>query len=222
MRDFADIYAIAVERKGGKAAVESLLPAPKSRRELAATPEDRWLSCMTRCIFQAGFNWKVVAAKWPDFETAFDGFDIHRCALYSDDDLARLASDARIIRNGRKIAAVRHNAVFLLDLVEAHGSAGAFFAAWPGEDFVGLLDLLKKRGHRLGGTTGQYFLRFMGVDGFILTKDVVARLVAEGVIDGPPTAKRALAAVQTAFNVWHEQSGRSLSAISRVLSLSVD
>jgi 3-methyladenine DNA glycosylase Tag len=81
--------------------------------------------------------------------------------------------------------------------------------------------MMKKRGARLGGATGQYFLRFMGVDSFILSRDVTARLIAEGVIDKSPTSKRAMTAVQAAFNQWQEQSGRSLTEISRILAMSV-
>jgi hypothetical protein len=41
------------------------------------------------------------------------------------------------------------------------------------------------------------------------------------VVDKPPTSKKALAAVQAAFNAWAEESGRDLSQISRVLAMSV-
>ena len=57
-----------------------------------------------------------------------------------------------------------------------HGSAAAFFAAYPVSDQIGLMDLMKKRGSRLGGTTGQLALRFMGKESFILTGDVVNAL----------------------------------------------
>ena len=80
--------------------------------------------------------------------------------------------------------------------------------------------MLKKRGSRLGGAA-QFGLRFMGRDGWILSNDVVARLVAEGVIDKPPTSRKAMAAVQSAFNAWRAESGRSLTEISRVLALSI-
>ncbi|MEZ5769535.1 MAG: hypothetical protein R3D80_19145 [Paracoccaceae bacterium] len=49
----------------------------------------------------------------------------------------------------------------------------------------------------------------------------MARLTAEGVIDGPATSKRALAAIQAAFNTWAAQSGRSLREISRTLAFSI-
>lgn len=61
----------------------------------------------------------------------------------------------------------------------------------------------------------------MGRDCFILSLDVVARLVAEGVVDKTPTSKRDLAAAQDAFNVWSMQSGRCLTQISQTLAFSV-
>lgn len=221
MRAFDEIFEIAASRKGGAEALNAMLTPPKSAAELAAIPDDRWLATMTRCVFQAGFNWKVVDNLWPGFEAAFDGFDVGRCAMLTDEDFERLVSDKRIIRNGAKIRSVQENAIFVQTLAAQAGSAGKAIADWPSTDFIGLLELLKKRGSRLGGTSGQYCLRFIGKDSFILSQSVVARLIAEGVVDRQPTSKKALADVQSAFNVWMQQSGRSLTDISRVLAMSL-
>lgn len=222
MSPFQTIWERAAARKGGDAALEALMPAVRTADELRAIPDDRWLAEMTRRIFQAGFNWSVIEKKWPGFEAAFEGFDVPRCAMMSDDDIDRLLKNKDIVRNAAKIASVRENAVFLSDLAREHGSAAAFFADWPVEDFAGLLDVLKKRGSRLSGTTGQYFLRFMGKDSFVLSRDVVAVLVAEGVVDKTPSSARALRAVQEAFNEWAAESGRPLAHISRTLACSID
>jgi len=218
---FDQLYARAAERHGGTQAVESQLPVPKSRETLAAIPDDRWLSEMTRRVFQAGFNWSVVDTKWPGFEAAFDGFDVHRCAMLSDDDIDRLLSDPRVVRNGAKIRSVRENAAFLLDLAGAHGSAARVFADWPSENFAGLLDLMKAKGSRLGGLAGALSMRSLGKDSYLLSGDVVVALKREGVIDGPPGSRRAMQAIQAAFNAWMIESGRGLSQISKVLALSV-
>lgn len=221
MRTFDEIFAIAASRKGGANALNAMLAPPKSAAELAALPDDRWLAAMTKCIFQAGFNWKVVESMWPGFEAAFDGFDIGRCSMLTDEDFERLVSDTSIVRHGAKIRSVQENAIFLQTLAAEAGSAAKAIADWPSDDFIGLLDVLKKRGSRLGGTTGQYCLRSLGKDSFILSQSVVDRLIAEGVVDRPPTSRKALADVQSAFNVWSGQSGRSLTEISRVLAMSV-
>ena len=60
------------------------------------------------------------------------------------------------------------------------------------------------------------------MDSYILSRDVTARLIAEGVIDKAPTSQKALAQVQNAFNVWADQSGKSLTEVSRVLAMSID
>lgn len=221
MRSFDEIFAIAAERKGGAAALEDMLAKPKSSAELKAIGDDRYLAQAAKCIFQSGFNWKVVESMWPGFEEAFNGFDINRCAMINDEDLDRLVSNKSIVRHGQKIRSVQENAVFFSELAKEGGSAAAVIADWPAEDYVGLLAMLKKRGSRLGGNTGQYFLRFMGKDSFVLSRDVVARLIAEGVIDSNPASKKAMAAVQSAFDTWMAQSGRSMTEVSRVLAMSL-
>ena len=55
----------------------------------------------------------------------------------------------------------------------------------------------------------------------MLSEDVVKALIAQRVIEKAPTSKKALAAVQAAFNAWHEESGRSYSEISRTLSATI-
>ena len=83
------------------------------------------------------------------------------------------------------------------------------------------MSLLKARGARLGGMTAQYFLRFSGWDAWMLSGDVVAALIREGVIEKAPTSKKAMAAVQGAFGDWSKESDRSMSEISRILAFSV-
>ncbi len=221
---FASIYDRAAKRHGGEKSLEEKLAEskPLSRSRLEAIPDDRWLSAMTRRIFQAGFNWSVIDNKWDGFEAAFDSFDVGRWAMAPDEDLDALAKDERIVRNPQKIRTVRENAAFIADLAKEHGSAGKAFGGWPADDFAGLLDLMKAKGSRLGGTTAQYFLRGMGVPSYVLSAHVVAALIEAGVIDKAPTSKKAMAAVQDAFNQWMAESGRSLTAISRTLAMSTD
>lgn len=219
---FPEIDALARDRHGGAAALAAKMPDLPDAETLAQIPDHRWLSNMTKRVFQAGFNWDLIEQKWPDFEDAFDGFEPCRWRMMSDDDVARLLSNTKIVRNGAKITSVQVNAALLCDLAEEHGSASRAIADWPAEDFVGLLTMLQKRGSRLGGATAQWLLRGMGKDGFVLTKDVSNALIREGVVDKPATSQRDLKAVQAAFNAWREQSGLPLAHISRTLACTVD
>jgi 3-methyladenine DNA glycosylase Tag len=223
MGDFAKVVALAAERRGGMDVLERALAETRSRTpvEIAATPDDRILAEMTRRIFNAGFASKVIAAKWDGFEAAFNGFDPRRCVALSEEESDALLQDSRIVRHGAKIQSVAANARFLLDLAAEHGSAAKFIADWPDADYVGLLEVLKKRGSRLGGDTGMRFLRGIGKPAFIPTGDVVAALIREGVLAKPPGGKGDFKAMQQAFNRWSEESGRDLTEISRILAMSI-
>ncbi len=219
MKSFAEIRTLAEARKGAEFIAASAPERPET--PLASLTDDRLLSEFSKRVFQAGFNWSVVENKWPRFEAAFDGFAIGRNAMMSDEDLDRHLRDTSIVRHATKILSVRDNAIFLSDLAREHGSAAVYIGNWPAHDTVGLFALLKSRGARLGGTTGQYALRVMGYDNFILSRSVVAALNMAGVIDGAATSKSARASLQEAFNIWHDESGEAYATISRILAFSV-
>ncbi|WP_095587367.1 DNA-3-methyladenine glycosylase I [Actibacterium ureilyticum] len=220
MKSFAEMRQMAEARKGAAVIAQSI--ADVADPDMSGLTDDRILAEFTKRIFQAGFNWQVIENKWPEFEAAFHGFDIGRNAMMSDADLDVHLQNTDIVRNPQKILTIRDNAIFLSDLAREHGSAAGFLADWPQSDTVGLFDLLKKRGSRLGGVTGQYALRFMGYGNFILSRSVVTALNVAGVIDGAATSKSAQKKVQAAFNGWAAESGLNHAAISRVLAQSVD
>jgi 3-methyladenine DNA glycosylase Tag len=222
MGSFAGIYAIASARKGGDAALEALIAehAPKSKADIAATPDDRILAMMSERVFQAGFNWRVVANMWKGFEIAFHGFDPSWCGAMTEEEFDALLKDTRIVRNAQKILSVQANGRFLVALAKEHGTAAKAFAGWPDDDYAGLLDLLKTRASRLGGEAGMRFVRSLGKPSFITSRDVAAALVREGVLTKPPSGKKDFRAIQDAFNTWARESGRDLTSISRVLAMS--
>lgn len=220
MRTFDEIYDIAAKRKGGKDALETQI-AEHNGHIAPLRSDDRWLSQFTKSIFQAGFNWKVVENMWDGFEQAFWDFDLKRCADIDMEDMERLTADTRIVRNAGKIKTVSANAQMLLDMREGEKSAGEVIMDWPDEDYPALLTHLHKHGSRLGPRTAGYALRFCGKRNYILSDDVVAALIREGVVTKNPTSKADKQAVQDAFNLWKAQSGRSMSEISRTLAFSV-
>lgn len=221
LRPFSAIYAEAAANKGGEAALEALFMDPKPRDALAAIPDDRWLAGMSKRVFQAGFSWEVVDQKWPRFEEVFQGFDIGRMRMLSDDDIEDALKDKGLIRNARKIQSIRDNAIFLHEFGKEGGGIGPRFADWPSEQFADLLLLIKQGTSQLGLTGAGYFLRFMGRDGFVLSPAVAEALIREGVVEKPPSSRRDLARIQEAFNTWKAESGRPLNHISRTLAASL-
>jgi 3-methyladenine DNA glycosylase Tag len=219
---FRTIRARAEKRKGGAKALEKLLPPKPELKALARLPDDRILAEMTRRVFSAGFAWSVIETKWPGFEKAFLGFRPAKLVFQPDDFWDGLLSDTAIVRNGAKIASVRENAVFVQEISKEHGSFGRFLAEWPSSDEVGLLHLLAKRGSRLGGNTGQMFLRFVGWDGFVTSQDVVACLRKSGLaVAEEVKSKGDLARVQAQFNAWASETGLPYVHLSRICALSI-
>jgi len=99
---------------------------------------------------------------------------------------------------------------------------GKLLAKWPPSDEIGLLELLAKRGSRLGGNTGQMLLRFLGYDGFVTSKDVVACLRDAGLdVAEAVTSKRDLAKVQAQFNAWADETGLPYTQLSRICAMSI-
>jgi 3-methyladenine DNA glycosylase Tag len=222
MLSFEKIRARAAARKGGETVLQSLMPAITPKDKLAAMPDDRILAEMARRIFSSGFAWTVIEKKWPGFEEAFLGFDPGQLVFQPDDFWDARLSDKRIVRNGQKIMAVRRNADFIGEIGHEHGSFGKFLANWPATDQVGLWDLLAKRGSRLGGNTGRYFLRFIGYDGFMLTHDICACLRDAGLeIAEMPTSKRDLAKIQEQFNQWAKETALPYTHLSRICAMSI-
>ena len=217
---FSEIEARAAE-KHGREALEDRLSPVASAADIEAIHADRFLSEATKVIFQAGFSWSLIDKKWPNFEAAFEGFDVYRWSMMGEEDLDRLLKNEGIVRNAGKLLSVGKNALYFRDIIAEHGSVGAFFASWQPEDFFENLSAMQKRTNRLGAKTGQIFLRRMGVQSVVLSNDVVKALIGAGVVAKAPTAKRDLASVQAALNAWREESGRSLSQISQILALSV-
>ena len=222
MKDFELIFQCAVKRKGGEAQLQSLLPPIKSLEQVCSQTDDRILSIMTQCIFQAGFRWKVVDKKWPEFETVFKKFNPKILELLSAEDLEALAKDTRIIRNMQKIVTVPKNAQWINEIADEHGSFAKFIGQWPTSNVIELFKLLKKRGARLGGNTGQRVLRQAGIDSFILSSDVLQALRQADIgFYGSAISMKDMKLIQAAFNTWHKETQLPYTHISKILAYSV-
>jgi 3-methyladenine DNA glycosylase Tag len=219
---FKRIRERAIERKGGETVLASLMPKKPNARAVARLTDDRVLSEMAARIFSAGFVWSVIDKKWPGFEEAFLDFNPKRLLFQPAEFWEKLDSDKRIVRHPQKIRSVRDNARFVSEIAAEHGSFGKFLATWPVDDQAGLLDLLGKRGARLGGFSGQYLLRFLGWDAFVLSGHVLLCLRDAGVpLSATGTSKKDLRAAQAQLNAWKQESGLPMTHVSRICALSI-
>ena len=120
--------------------------------------------------FQSGLSWRTILAKRDNFRAAFCNFEFDRIARFTDGDVARLLTDAGIVRHRAKIEAVINNARRARELVDREGSLAAF--VWRYEPAAGALaepqtvstsaesialsKELKKRGWKFVGPTTVY------------------------------------------------------------------
>lgn len=134
--------------------------------------------------FQSGLSWITILRKRENFRVAFAGFDFHKVARFTEDDVERLVQDAGIIRHRGKIEATINNAKRAIELQMEFGSLAAYF--WHFEPTadqrpdqlnyetlsqIGQTDLskqmskdLKKRGWKFVGPTTCYaFMQAMGL-----------------------------------------------------------
>src|SRR5438309_3147084 len=84
--------------------------------------EEEYFERMTRAIFTAGLNWRMIEKKWPNFQKAFSGFTLPKVAKFSERDIRALLKDESIVRNEKKIRATIHNAEQVLALEKEFGS----------------------------------------------------------------------------------------------------
>ena len=226
---FKSLYQRAADRKGGKLALElllgkrilgkKLLDDNAAEQSIAQLTDDRVLAAFTKQIFKSGFVWRVVENKWPDFEAHFFNFSIEKMLMMPEEMLERKAADPKIIRNYNKVKTIKANAQMIFDVtLDKKISFAQFIHDWPSEDIIGLWAYLKKHGQRLGGNTGPYALRLLGKDTFILSSDVEAYLRAQQIIDGGLQSKKSLTAIQTFFNKLQNESGYSLTQLSRLIA----
>ncbi len=230
---FSLLYQRAAIRKGGKAALELLLGQKiigkklytdsAAQQSVADLSDDRVLSAFTKQIFKSGFVWRVVENKWPNFEESFFNFNIEKVLMMPEEMLERKAADPKIIRNYNKVKTIKANAQMLYDhkseqQSDHNNSFAQFIADWPSNNIIGLWAYLKKNGQRLGGNTGPYALRLLGKDTFILSSDVEAYFRAQKIIEGGLQSKKSLTAIQNHFNQLQQESGYSLTQLSRLIA----
>jgi len=230
MDKFKVILQRAVRRKACRSTLLQSLPVLTETRQLAAVADHRYLAQMARSVFQlgTGSGWGTDSGRcgiepdWLEFERAFLGFDPALVTRLTQTQIDALSVYPQIMSSRQKVISVQRNAQMILDVAELEGSFSAMVAAWPSDQLVDLFALLKRQGSRLGGLSGQRLLRNLGVDTYLLGRDVAHCLQSAGVqISLTPSSKKDLTLVQIAFNTWHRETGLPYNHLSRICAWSM-
>ena len=124
--------------------------------------------------FQAGLSWYTILKKRENFRAAFDDFNYHKIAEYTDEKVEKLMQDAGIVRNRLKVLATVNNAQRFLEVQAEFGTFSKYIWSFvDGKPIVNnpqtLKDVpatseisdqlakdLKKRGFKFLGSTVMY------------------------------------------------------------------
>src|ERR1700748_1106399 len=71
---------------------------------------------------QAGLSWITILRRRENYRKAFAGFDVHKVAAFTNEDVERLMQDVGIIRNRLKILAAIKNAQLFIEVQKEFGS----------------------------------------------------------------------------------------------------
>ena len=75
---------------------------------------------------QSGLSWLTILRKRENYRKAYDNFDPQKVALYDEEKIQELLSNAGIIRNRMKIEASINNAKRFLEIEQEFGSFDAY------------------------------------------------------------------------------------------------
>lgn len=134
------------------------------------------LECM-----QSGLSFEIILKKKQGYLELFYNLDPVKCAQLSDDDLAQLSKNEKIIRHAAKVYAIRSNAEAFLKIQKLHGSFSNFIwsfvkntpivnsydtfsQALPSDESLLLSKALKKYGMKfIGHATTYAFMQAAGL-----------------------------------------------------------
>ena len=133
--------ALVARMKSGDTAAADQSALRSRVRELAApfekfrdhAPDDPafLLEHLSRSVFEAGINRRVVEAKWDGIREAFHGFDPAQVAVMPSAEITAVENDSRVIRNKAKIRATVENARGVLAILDEYGSIRGYLASFP-------------------------------------------------------------------------------------------
>jgi DNA-3-methyladenine glycosylase I len=132
-------------------------------RKQRPTSDEAYFENMSRVIFQAGLNWKVIDKKWSTTKTAFAKFSPAKVACFTNSDVAQLMNDAGIVRNKAKIQATIHNAAEFQNIKKQYGSFQKYIDSLDKDkNYAQAVKELTKRFKHMGPSSASLFLYTVG------------------------------------------------------------
>jgi DNA-3-methyladenine glycosylase I len=123
--------------------------------------DDAYFERMTKTLFSAGLNWKVVDNKWPSFRKVFSGFSPSKVSRFTDKNVRTLMKNPEIVRNEKKLKATVYNAGEFLKIHKDFGPFKGYLDSF-GKNEERLLSDLQNKFQHIGPSSARTFLWSVG------------------------------------------------------------
>lgn len=119
----------------------------------------QYFEILCLCLLQAELNWNSIRKYWQRYKEGFGNFDIDWLARAQ---ASELLESPNVIKNGRKIEAIIHNAKEFQRIEKEHGSFAGFLETLKSQTKKEQLKSLAKRFKQIGAETADYFFHSIG------------------------------------------------------------
>ena len=126
--------------------------------------EKGYFEILSKAVFNAGFSYQVVNAKWEGTKEIFEEFDPKILSIWTVDEISSALESPKIIRNAKKVKAIISNAKIFLELVEQYHSFEDFLKSFRTKPYEEKQKILAKYFKWLGPTGAHFFLWSIGED----------------------------------------------------------
>jgi 3-methyladenine DNA glycosylase Tag len=138
------------------------MPNWKDHKVEKPKDDNGYFERMSRVIFMAGLNWRVLENKWPGIKKAFANFDINKIAKFQEPEIEELMMNTDVIRNLAKIRAIVANAKEMQAIAKEFGDFEKYLSSLSKEGEEEMVKAISKRFGFLGKGTTTIFLFSVG------------------------------------------------------------
>jgi len=121
-----------------------------------------YFEILSKAVFNAGFSYQVVNAKWEGMKKVFHDFDPEILSNWTVDEISEALKSPKIIRNHRKVTAIISNAKTFLDIIKEHKSFENYLGSFRDKPYDVRQDIISKPFKWLGPTGAHFFLWSVG------------------------------------------------------------
>jgi DNA-3-methyladenine glycosylase I len=145
-------------------------------------PDSFFYEKLVATIHVSGYKVSILRNRWDDIKKAFSNYDLAAVSRFTNDDLARMMKNPKLIKNKRKLKACIENAKIMAAISIENGSFGNYLEKYK-NNLDDLAGILINKFHFLGRVLVFNYLKEVGIDAIKPDVHVVRVMYRLGLID---------------------------------------